>query len=245
MTAGPLVRTAAHLAPHRRMILAHSVAAAAAGIVPIPYLDEWLPSVIRRAMLRRIAAAHQIDIDEDALRELADGPISPPSWRHLVALGPFLRTARRGLRTAFIAFNLYRRADGASRTFALGTLFDHYCARLHVGIGLDGAAARALRLRIDHAVGKRTPSLGAYLFQRGFAATARATLRAPVELWRALLARPADAEAEELAVEDAIDASLAAGPSSFLARTVRAVDRQLGALGSGWVAGLVDALEEP
>jgi len=239
-----LSRSMEHLAAHRGLVVAHAVAAAFAGLMPIPYLDEWLPSLVRRAMIRRIAEDRGVDLDEEAVRELADGRVPPPAWSHLVNLGPMLRTARRGLRRLFFAFVIYRRADSASRTFALGTLFDHYCARLHVGAGLDGPAARALRARIDTVIKTPRTSLGSYLFRRGFVAALRATVRAPAEIFHALTAgklRRGEVEAEE-EIEGALERTVR-DESSFLGRTVRSVDRQIGTTGGSWIAGLVEELE--
>jgi uncharacterized protein (DUF697 family) len=241
-----LQRSTAHLADHRRLILTHSAAAALAGLVPIPYVDEQLPALIRRALIRRLARERHVDLDEDAVREIADGRVPPPGWRSLIGLAPLARSVRRSIRAAFLAFGVYRRAEAASRTFALGTLFDHYCARHHVGIGLDARAARALRERIDRTLAAPGGRLGGFAFRRGFQAALRATVRAPLELvsaltWgklRLLRGKPRDeVEAEEV-VETTIDASLAR-EGSFLGRAVRGVERQLAALGGGWVDGLV------
>jgi uncharacterized protein (DUF697 family) len=244
-----LARSTEHLAAHRGLIVTHAAAAAVAGLLPIPYVDEWLPSLVRRALIRRLAEDRGVDLSEEAVRELADGKVPPPAWSHLINLGPLLRTARRGLRRLFLAFVLYRRADSASRTFALGTLFDHYCARLHVGGEVDGAAARALRARIDEVVASPRASLGTYLFRRGFRAALRASVRAPIELFHALTAgklRRSITAGDEVEAEEMVEGALEAATrdeGSFLGRTVRSVDRQLGTAGSGWVEGMVEALE--
>src|SRR5262249_3749258 len=67
------------LAAPRGLVVAHAVGAAFAGLMPIPYLDEWLPSLVRRAMIRRIAEDRGVDLDEAAVRELADGRVPPPA----------------------------------------------------------------------------------------------------------------------------------------------------------------------
>jgi len=239
-----LQRSNAHLVGARTLIIGHAAAAALSGLLPIPYLDEQIPALVRRAMIRRLAQLRRVDLDEPAVREIADGRVPPPNWRQLIGLSGLARTARRSVRAAIVAYALYRRAEAASRTFALGTLFDHYCARHHVGVGLDAPQARELRARIDRALDARAGSLGGYAFRRGLAAALRATVRAPLELVSALtwgrlkrLRAKDEVEAEEL-VESAVDAELA-GDDSFLGRAARAIDRQLGAVGSAWVDGLV------
>src|SRR5262245_52914219 len=145
MSGKSLQRSTAHLAAHRRIIVTHAAAAGLAGLLPIPYIDEQLPALVKRAMIRRLAAERHVDLDEEAVREIAEGRVPRPSWRSLVGLGPLIGSARRSVRVAFLAFGVSRRAESASRTYALGTLFDHYCARHHVGVGVDVDAARRLR----------------------------------------------------------------------------------------------------
>lgn len=246
-----LQRSNAHLAGTRSLIIGHAAAAALTGLLPIPYLDEQIPALVRRAMIRRLAQLRHVDLDEQAVREIAEGRVPPPNWRQLLGLSGLARTARRSVRAAIVVYALYRRAEAASRTFALGTLFDHYCARHHVGVGLDAAQARELRARIDRALEARAGSLGNYAFRRGLGAALRATVRAPIELVSALTwgrlkrlraAKETDeVEAEEL-VESAVDAELA-GDDSFLGRAARAIDRQLSLVGSGWVDGLVASFD--
>jgi uncharacterized protein (DUF697 family) len=245
-----LQRSNAHLAGTRSLIIGHAAAAALTGLLPIPYIDEQVPALVRRAMIRRLAHLRHVDLDETAVREIAEGRVPPPNWRQLIGLSGLARTARRSVRAAIVAYALYRRAEAASRTFALGTLFDHYCARHHVGVGLDAAQARELRARIDRALDARAGSLGGYAFRRGLAGALRATVRAPLELVSALTwgrlkrlrAKPGDeVEAEEI-VESAVDAEIA-GDESFLGRAARAIDRQLASVGSGWVDGLVTAFD--
>ena len=62
------------------------------------------------------------------------------------------------------------------------TLFDHYCARLHTGLALDGATALALRGEIVKAIDNTPGALSFHPFRRGAMAAARASLKAPLEL---------------------------------------------------------------
>ena len=59
-----------HLDQNRRMIVARSIASALAGIVPIPGLDDWLSSRMRRGTLRRIALMRGVDVDHAAVTAL-------------------------------------------------------------------------------------------------------------------------------------------------------------------------------
>jgi hypothetical protein len=224
-----------HLTPHRRMILARSIAASLLGAaVPLPYIEDWLPSVVRRGMIKRLADARGVDIDEAGVRAIADGVVPPPGWRTVIRAAPFSRMIRRAVRTALITLNVYARADEASRTFAIATLFDHYCARIHVGIGLDAAAGRNVRARIDRAREAVPRALGADLFRRAFSAAGGMAAR---------LVRKRDPNEAEEIVEEALVAADGDAGGNFIARATRALDRQLAAVGRTYVERLVDAFD--
>src|SRR5262245_9208023 len=108
-----------------------------AGAVPAPFVDEWIASLVRRRAIRRLADLRQVDLSEEAVRAVADGREPPPSWQAVfkgTALSMFLR---RAWRRALLMLALARRADEIGRAFSLLTLFDHYCARVHVGPALQ------------------------------------------------------------------------------------------------------------
>ena len=51
-------------------------------------------------------------------------------------------------RKFFALLAIGRRADDMATSFQLGMLFDHYCAKVHVGAGIDRVQAAALRQAI-------------------------------------------------------------------------------------------------
>jgi hypothetical protein len=243
-----LVRNLDHLAEHRRMILGRSLAAGVLGAVPVPLLDDWLQAVVRRGTIRSIAERRRVDLDEEAVRAVADGKVAAPGWRALVAGGFLSRLLSRTLRRVLLAITLASRADAITRSFAVGTLFDHYCSRVHVGAGLDGAAGRRVREAIDGAIAARRGGLASRLVRRGLVAAARTAVRAPLELadvatgglMKRLLGRRDEADAEEV-VERAV---ATAGKNGFLARATQAVEAQLALAGRGWMDDLILAFEE-
>jgi uncharacterized protein (DUF697 family) len=244
MTAA-LVRSHEHLLANRRLILGHSVASSIVGLVPLPYVSDILPALVQRDLVRRIAESRGVDLDEAAVRMIAEGDVAPPSWRTLISAAPLLRFARRGLRAAFMAWNVWRHAEGATRTFALATLFDHYCSRLHVGGELDGRAARALRKRMEAAV--KTPAGGLLMAsaRHAFAGALTALAKAPAQVARALMPakKPVvrgEIVAEEIA-EEAIEQT--AKEKTLLGRATGAVERGLAGVGRSYVDGLVAAFE--
>jgi hypothetical protein len=239
-----LVRTRAHLADHQALVVGHALAAAFTGLLPLPYVDEWLPSLIRRQLVRRLAEARRVDIDEEAVRIIADGPVRKASWRNLIGATPLLGLLRRPLRSALAVFSVYRRAEGASRTFALFTLFDHYCARQHVGGAIDATAARALRARMDAAVVGAMGSLPAWAVRRAFSRTLLLFARVPTSIAHVLRARrlpPGEVEAEEI-FEDALGEAMAR-EDGVLAQATRSIERQVSGTGRTFVDELVDAFE--
>ena len=117
------------------------------------------------------------------------------------------------------------------------TLFDHYCARLHTGLALDGAD-RARAARRDRPRDRQTPgALAFHPFRRGALAAARATLRAPLELadlasggaLRKLLAKQERGRRGRARRRDRAGDGAPRSPNKdgFLARTVAAVEVQL------------------
>lgn len=145
-----------------------------------------------------------------------------------------------------------RTASKAQRTFLTMTLFDHYCAKLHVGLGLDGDRALALRDEIGRAIDATPGALAFHPFRRGALAAVRAVARAPFELAdmasagaiRRLLSRGEKvAEAEALTeLDQAVEAQLSQS-KSFLARSVASVEAQLSAEANPFLDAVIDSFE--
>jgi hypothetical protein len=132
------------------------------------------------------------------------------------------------------------------------TLFDHYCAKLHRGLALDGPTALALREEIGRAIDQTPGALAFHPFRRGALSAARATLRAPLELadlasrgaLRRLLAKRSEVTEPEHVdeVEQAMEAVLAE-KNGFLARTVAAVEVQLSSEANPFLDAAIEALD--
>lgn len=247
-----LARSRAYLAGQRRTIIARAVAGSIAGAVPVPFLDDWAASLVLSGGYRRIAAAHHVDLHDDALRALIHGTTPPASIVDLAASGIMGRLAGRAARRMLVALATIDRARSAARTFVTMTLFDHYCARLHTGLAIDAPTALALRDEIGRAIDQTPGALAFHPFRRGALAAARATLRAPIELadlatrgaLRRLLARRSsvtDAEAVD-AADQAVETALAA-KTGFLSRTVAAVELQLSAEVNPFLDQVIDAFD--
>jgi hypothetical protein len=229
-------RSVLHLKPNRRLILSRSLLAGAAGLLPVPYLDDLLASAARAALIRRLGDLRSVDLDANAVDELA----SPRGGRLLgaasvgaLAIGGTRRAWRR-LATSLL---MVRRVDEAVQTFHVATLFDHYCARHHVGLGLDGRRATVLRAAIEEATRAAQAETLTRAFRRGLRAPATLALK----LWRRPQRNAEPLEAEPL---DPVEARLArAERSGLLRRAVRGVEAELTALELSYVSGLVAAFE--
>jgi uncharacterized protein (DUF697 family) len=217
--------TTQHLDLHRRLVIGRSLLAGAAGLVPVPYLDDLVANAIRSALLRQLAERRAVDVDNNAVAELT----TPHGSRLLGAatLGAVaLGGARRAWRHVATSILFVRRADEAVQTFQVGTLFDHYCARHHVGLGLDGTRARQLRLAMDQAIRVARNDTIERSFRRTLRASSgllSAARKLLPRLRRADAGDPIDAPQLEGAVEK-VEAELAGPSSAYVAALVGAFD---------------------
>jgi hypothetical protein len=234
MTA--LVPRRDYLVGQRRTIIARSLVGSLAGALPIPFLDDWAVGRLLGGGYRKIAAAHQVDLTDDAVDHMVHGPSKPPAIAQMAVTGVLARVATRAARRMMIAIATVNRARSAARTFVAMTLFDHYCAKLHTGLALDAPAALALREEIIRTIDQTPGALAFHPFRRAALSAARATLKAPLELadlasggrLRKLLASKSEVATPEPvdAVEQAMEAVLA-DKTTFLSRAVAAVEVQL------------------
>jgi uncharacterized protein (DUF697 family) len=244
-----LTRNRDYLSEHRRMIIGRSLSSAIAGAVPIPLLEEWMSSTIDRGTIRRIAEARGVDVDDDAVRAIADGPARPPEWTEIAGGTLAFRLLARSWKKISVAVLAARRARAASRSFTIATLFDHYCSKMHIGLGLDAASGAELRALMTEAI-KHTPGgIGRRIFRRGAVAAAKASVRAPATLvdmvsggmLTRLLNRGNEVEAAD-EVDEALERQLAA-EGSFLSRAVTAVEFELAAEANPYIESLLDDFE--
>lgn len=248
-----------YLVAGRRSIIGRSLAASLAGAMPLPFLDDWVLATVLGGAYRRIAAAHGVDLDPEAVKALVHGPTGATKLTDLALGSIAVRIAGRAARRMMLALATINRARAASRHFVTLTLFDHYCARLHTGAALDAPTALALHGEIAKAIDNTPGALSFHPFKRGVLAAARATLKAPLELAdiasrgavRRLLAKQSQraqivdgiVEAEAVADVDLAVESALASKTDFLSRTATAVELQLSAEGNPFVDRVVENLD--
>ncbi|MBL0220430.1 MAG: hypothetical protein IPQ07_41990 [Myxococcales bacterium] len=249
MTTTALVARRDYLNAQRRLIIARAIAGSVAGIIPVPFLDDWAKAAVVGGGYKRIAAAHGVDVHDDAVTHLVHGKNPPPRVADLAIGGIAYRIAGRAAKRVMLALATVNRARSAAKTFVTMTLFDHYCARLHTGLALDAPTALALREEIERAIEQTPGALAFAPFRRGALSAAKATLKAPLELadlatggaLRRLLAKKSevtDAEAVDT-LEHSIETALEQ-KSGFLSRTVAAVEVQLSAEANPFLDTVID-----
>jgi hypothetical protein len=171
-----------HLDGNRKLILTRSLVAGAAGLVPVPYIDELLAGSVRGSLIRRLAEIRSVDVDANAVDALAH-----PHGSRILGAATFgaaaLAGTRRAFRTVAASLLLVRRTDEAVQTFIVGTLFDHYCAKHHVGAGIDGYKAAEIRRAMDLASKKARNLLVERNFKRVLGATSRIMQKMPRRLF--------------------------------------------------------------
>ncbi len=238
-----------HLGAHRRMILGRSIAASLAALLPVPVLDDWVASTIKRGTMRRVASDHGVDLDGAAIAALADGKSSAPAWTEIAGGAVAYRLLSRGARK--LLWIATKRTQAAARNFLVATLFDHYCSRLHVGLGLDGESAAELRAAIDQALEITPGKLSDRVFRRALVAAARTSVKAPLSLadmaTGGALTRWRDRRRDEVEaiveIDDAVEHEVQS-PHSFLGRAAGAAEAQLAAETNPYIDQLVRSFED-
>jgi hypothetical protein len=250
MTA--LVQRRDYLVGQRRTIIARALMGSLAGALPIPFLDDWAVGRLLGGGYRKIAAAHHVDVTDDAVDGLVHGASKPPAIAQMAIGGMLSRVATRAARRMMVAIATINRARSAARTFVAMTLFDHYCAKLHTGLALDAPTALALREEIIRTIDQTPGALAFHPFRRAALSAARATLKAPLELadlasggrLRKMLASKSEVAMPETVdeVEQAMEAVLA-DKTTFLSRAVAAVEVQLSSEVNPYIDAAIESLD--
>ena len=244
-----LARNRGHLDQHRRLILGRSIAAGVTGALPIPILEEWITASIKRSTIKRIANARSVDVEKDAIDIIADGANRPPEWAEIAGGKVLFRLLSRSWRRVLLGLLTVRRLQATGKTFLVSTLFDHYCARLHVGSGVTPTEAIIIRQLIDKAIETTPGGLNRRLFARALASAAKSTIRTPLGIANRLsggaiskLLTPKDEVHAATEVDAGIDAELNED-QSFLSKAVTAAELELSTEGNPYMRALLDRFD--
>jgi len=236
-----------HLEANRALIVRRSLlASAVGGLVPLPVMDDYLAGRVRAGMLMQLAERRRVDILPSSAELLAD-PREGTAARNVTMTAATLLAFKLAWRKFFLLVAAGRRAEEMATTFQVGTLFDHFCAKLHVGAGLDRDAAMRLRQAMFAAIRDCERATLVDAFRDGGSLLGRSLGEAPewvsrrvqkaAELYVASGGRPDAARAAE-------DTPLAPDEARWIDRAASRVEERLSRLGDGYLRALLTRFEE-
>ncbi len=135
----------AHLAAHRGLIVRRALLVSAIrGFFPVPLLDDVLARRIRAGLYQKLASGRQVDLPPASATILVAAKGGDVTAR--VSFAATAAVVAKFAGRKFLALLAAGRSAGEmGRTFQGATLFDHYCAKLHVGGPITAAGATRLR----------------------------------------------------------------------------------------------------
>lgn len=231
-----------HLAAHRGLIIRRALLIGAIrGFFPLPVLDERIAARVLAGLLRKVALGRQVDLPLPAVAVLTQGA---EGARNLTLAAAALIIARFTGRKFLALLAAGRGTDEMARTFYVATLFDHYCAKLHVGGPMKVADATRLRTAIDDELAAMFMGPALTAFREGGRVLGRTLLQAPrwVSQRISALARRFVRTGGNPDVVDAV-AEPSEGDDAWLERAARTVEDALGGVGSEHLAKMIDSFE--
>ena len=228
-----------HLAAHRGLIVRRALLMGAIrGFLPVPVLDERLAGRVRAGLLAKLATGRQVDLPPAAAAVLGTDEGAGASLTLTAGAMIFAKFAGRKL---FALAAAGYGADEMARNFYRATLFDHYCAKLHVGGPITEPDAATLRRAIEselHASGS-DPVLAA--FREGSRILGRSLLQAPRWLSRRIV-KLAERFARTGGNPDVLDSmpELPDGDDTWIERASQAVEDAISRTAGAHLAKTVD-----
>jgi hypothetical protein len=236
-----------HLATNRRFIVRRALfATAVGGIVPLPVMDEYLAGRVKAGMLMRLAERRQVDLAASSAELLGD-PRGTTAMRNATLTAATLLALKLAWRKFFAVLAVGRRAEEMATTFQLGTLFDHFCAKVHVGAGIDRERAILLRDVIHKSLAQAERAALVNAFRDGSRVLGQTLSEAPAwanerieraaRRWAASGGRTTDA------MPDAEDDGTSDEQARWLDRASAEVEGRLGTLRQDYLVTLVRTFE--
>jgi hypothetical protein len=237
-----------HLAENRRLIVRRSLlASAVGGAVPLPVLDDYFAGRVRAGMLLKIAERRRVDLAPSSAELLGD-PREGTAARNATLTAATLLALKLAWRKFFALLAIGRRAEDMATSFQLGMLFDHYCAKLHVGAGIDRAQAVLLREAIFGALAESEKAAFVGAFREGGRVLGRSFMEAPdwvgervnraAQRWAETGGKTADPGEGEAAEKDGDTAE-----ARWIDRASAAVESRIGRVEHGYLTRLVQVFE--
>jgi len=235
-----------HLDENRRFIMRRALlATAVGGIIPIPVVDDYFAGRVRAGMLAKIAERRRVDLEPGAADLLGDAR-DGNTMRSATMFAAMLVALKLAWKKFFAVLALGRRADDMATNYQLGMVFDHYCAKVHVGGGIDRAKAVMLRQVIFNALSESERQAFVAAFSEGSRVLGRSVLEAPnwmSDRVRRAAERWAESGGKSTDADEVTDIGDAAEERRWLDRAAAAVESKLGRAEQGYLTGLVEAFE--
>jgi hypothetical protein len=235
----------AYLGTNRSIIVRRSLLATALGSIPVPVVDDYVAGRVLAGLLMRVAEQRKVDLPQGSAELLAD-PRESSTIRHATVTAITLVALRLAWRKFSALMAASQGAEEMATTFQFATLFDHYCAKLHVGGAIDRKRAYYLRKAIHETVERTEKSTLVAGFRDGARVLGRSLLEAPrwlttrlttlAQRWVATRGNP------DATFDPAADVA-AAGETKWLDRATQAVESRLGGIGHDYLSVLVDDFE--
>jgi hypothetical protein len=236
----------AHLADNRRLIVRRALlATAVGGVIPIPVLDDYFAGRVRAGMLAKIAERRRVDLAPGSADLLGD-PREGNAMRNATLTAATLLALKLAWRKFFALLAIGRRADEMATSYQLGMVFDHYCAKVHVGAAVDRDQAAMLRQVIFTSLAESERQAFVVAFQEGGKVLGRSFLEAPnwlCERIRLAAERCAESGGKSTDPDEAAETGDAAAEVRWLDRAAAAVESRLGRVEQGYLAGLMQGFE--
>lgn len=236
----------AHLTANRGVIVKRSLMATAVGaVIPLPVMDEYVAGRVRAGLLMKLAQLRNVDLPPPSAELMGDAR-EASMVRNATITAITLVALKLAWRKIFAVLAMGRGAEEMAMNFQYATLFDHYCATMHVGGPIDRQRASDLRKVIHATVDRTERATLTAIFRDGSKILARSLLEAP--RWvstrlAALAQRWVSTRGNVAATFDPANDVAAEGESQWLDRASSAVEQSLGSLGTDYLAILIEDFE--
>jgi hypothetical protein len=233
----------AHLSAHRGLIVRRALLIGAIrGFLPLPVVDEQLAVRVRAGLLGKLALGRQVDLPPASASVLA-GEVGTASNLTFAAAAALVAKFAGRKFLALLAAG--RGAEQMAKTFERATLFDHYCAKMHVGGAITRADADGLRKVIDSVLAASSGGPVLAAFREGGRVLGRSLLEAPRWLVQRITGL-AERFARSGGNPDIIDAvpEPEGGDGTWLERASQVVEEALARAGNTHLAAMLDSFEQ-
>lgn len=233
-----------HLRAHRSLIVRRALLASAIrGFLPVPVADDLLCSRIHAGLLRKLALLNQVDLGAEAATILAKA--GAPGAATSLSLSAVAALVAKFAGRKFLALLAAgRSAEDMARTFLWATLFDHYCAKLHVGGPITADTAIDLAAYLEVGVGDLSAGPVFEAFRGGARQLGRSLLEAPGWIMQRM-SKLGERFVHSGGNPDVLDAfpEDAPGENTWLDRAARSVDDALSRVATGAIERAVREFE--